>query len=167
MAKPHELTLWTALATEAAGRALADAILATAVESLLVFLRGPLGAGKTTWVRGALAGLGHAGRVPSPTYALIEPYAVSGFNVYHIDLYRLESQREVLELGLDELLSSPRNLAFIEWPERAADVLPAPDLDVLLELHPDGRVLTANAPSATGQRVLKAWMATNHLRKST
>jgi tRNA threonylcarbamoyladenosine biosynthesis protein TsaE len=153
------LTWSDALATEDAGRELARAIVATAVESLLVFLRGPRGAGKTTFVRGALVGLGHDGRVPSPTYALIEPYLVSGFTVYHIDLYRLESQSEILELGLDELLAGPRTLAFIEWPERAASVLQAPDLDLLLELCPAGRALVANGATVQGQRVVDAWMA--------
>jgi tRNA threonylcarbamoyladenosine biosynthesis protein TsaE len=159
VAESRELTLQDTAATEHAGRALSAAIRAEDSESLLVFLSGPLGAGKTTFVRGVLAGLGHPGRVPSPTYTLIEPYVLSGYNVYHIDLYRIGSANEVAELGLAELLGEARTLGFVEWPENSATGLPAPDLVIRLDVLPEGRLLTAEARTAAGRHMLAAWQA--------
>lgn len=144
-------------ATENAGRLLAAALRVEEPDTLLVFLSGPLGAGKTTFVRGVLAGLGHLGRVPSPTFPLIEPYAISGYDLYHIDLYRVESAVEVSELGLPELLGEARTLGLVEWPEHSASVLPPPDLEIRLDVLPIGRVLTAAARTAAGHGVLAAW----------
>jgi tRNA threonylcarbamoyladenosine biosynthesis protein TsaE len=148
-----------ATATEDAGRALAGALRAAGRRSLLVFLRGPLGAGKTTFVRGVLAGLGHTGRVPSPTYTLIEPYIVAGYTLYHIDLYRVGSASAVAELGLVELLSEPRTLALIEWAENSGKQLPTPDLALRLSVLSEGRLLAIEAGTPAGQQVMGAWQA--------
>ncbi|GJL83910.1 MAG: tRNA (N6-adenosine(37)-N6)-threonylcarbamoyltransferase complex ATPase TsaE [marine bacterium B5-7] len=91
----------------------------------LVFVKGDLGAGKTTLVRGILMGLGHQGSVPSPTFTLVEPYDINDLVVYHLDLYRLESPHELDMLGARDFIGM--NLCLIEWPERGAGWLPKAD----------------------------------------
>ena len=117
------------------GRALAERLRGQAG---IVFLRGDLGAGKTTLVRGLLRGLGHQGPVRSPTYTLIEPYEVAGQRLYHLDLYRLGDPEELEFLGLRDLLDGEA-LLLVEWPERGAGVLPEPQLTVDIEHAPPGR----------------------------
>lgn len=96
-------------------------------DGLAVWLEGDLGAGKTTLARGWLAGMGHAGLVKSPTYTLLEPYALpGGANLAHLDLYRLADPEELEFLGLRELAGSGQWL-LIEWPEKGAGHLPAAD----------------------------------------
>lgn len=102
----------------------------------LVYLRGELGAGKTTLVRGILRGLGFAGPVKSPTYTLLEPYEEQ--SVYHFDLYRIADSRELDFIGLDEFLAA-RAIKLVEWPERGAGRLPPPDLDIQLHFQARGR----------------------------
>lgn len=97
----------------------------------LVFVRGDLGAGKTTLIRGILAGLGHSSPVPSPTYTLLEPYTIDGRDVVHLDLYRLNDPGELEMLGARDFLGGC--LCLVEWPERAAGYLPAPDVDIRID----------------------------------
>jgi tRNA threonylcarbamoyladenosine biosynthesis protein TsaE len=123
-------------ATEAFGRALAARLPRCAV----VFLRGDLGAGKTTLVRGILRGLGHADSVKSPTYTILEPHDLPLVLVYHFDFYRVGDSQELDFLGMDELVSADA-LKLIEWPERAEDRLPAPDVEVRLVPEGGGRRL--------------------------
>jgi tRNA threonylcarbamoyladenosine biosynthesis protein TsaE len=106
----------------------------------LVTLEGELGAGKTTLVRGILRGLGFTGHVKSPTYTLVEPYDVSGIQVYHLDFYRIEDPRELEFIGLDELLAE-RAIKLIEWPERAAGRLPEADLVIRIRRQDAGRIV--------------------------
>ena len=131
-------TCWLAdeAATEAYGRELAARLPRHAV----VFLRGDLGAGKTTLVRGILRGLGHAGSVKSPTYTILEPHDLPCALVYHFDFYRIGDSQELDFLGMDELVSAGA-LKLIEWPERAEDRLPAPDVEVRLYPEAGGRRL--------------------------
>ena len=110
---------------------------------MLVGLEGPLGAGKTTWVRGMLEGLGHRGRVPSPTYTLLEHYELGGITLVHIDLYRLPeepaSARQALELeaiGLNDWLARPDAWLLVEWPRRSAQLTLR--CDVLVEFEITG-----------------------------
>jgi len=98
----------------------------------IIHLRGELGAGKTTLVRGLLRELGHAGSVRSPTYTLIEPYEELDPPVVHLDLYRLGDPDELEYLGLRDLLGG-YGLLLVEWPERGAGALPPPDLEVRIE----------------------------------
>lgn len=120
--EPEQLAFGTALA----------AVLDGPPQRLLVFLEGDLGAGKTTLVRGFLAGLGHRGAVRSPTYTLIEPYDAGGRRVYHLDLYRIADPEELEYLGLREMLAEPAVL-LVEWPERGIGWLPQADLTIRIE----------------------------------
>jgi tRNA threonylcarbamoyladenosine biosynthesis protein TsaE len=99
---------------------------------LIIGLRGDLGAGKTTWARALLRGLGHSGRVPSPTYTLLEQYSVGGLVVVHLDLYRLANETELENLGLRDWLEEPATWVLVEWPERAPHL--EARCDLLLEI---------------------------------
>lgn len=103
----------------------------------LVFLQGPLGAGKTTLVRGVLRARGHRGAVKSPTYTLIEPYELPEGRLYHLDLYRLGDPEELEYLGLREMLDEAAIL-LVEWPERGSGWLPVPDLEIGLAYRGGG-----------------------------
>lgn len=97
----------------------------------VIYLRGELGAGKSTFARALLGALGVGARVKSPTYSLIESYRAAGLAIHHLDLYRIADPGELEWLGLADLVAEP-HLLVVEWPERAAGALPAADLDVRL-----------------------------------
>ncbi len=121
--------------------------LARALEpGLKIWLRGNLGCGKTTLTRGLLRALGYAGKVKSPTYTLIEPYAVSRLNLYHFDFYRFNSPDEYLDAGLDEYFQGS-GICIVEWPEQACPHLAPPDME--LRLTPDGAGRRIEAAAAT------------------
>ena len=106
----------------------------------LVYLHGELGTGKTTLVRGLLHALGHVGVVKSPTFTLVEPYAVAGQNTYHFDLYRLKDPNELEFVGFRDYLRDS-NVCLVEWAERAAEVLPLPDIDVVINKADHKRIV--------------------------
>lgn len=139
-----------AAATEALGAALARASVAACV----IHLQGDLGTGKTTLARGFLRGLGHQGRVKSPTYTLVEPYELTSGSLYHLDLYRLSDPGEAAWLGLEELQERPARV-LVEWPERGGDWLPAPDLVVRLSHAGRGRKAALVPRSARGRDLLR------------
>lgn len=150
------IRLADAAATEAVGRALAAPLLAACRDApVLVQLGGPLGAGKTTLARGLLRGLGHAGRVRSPTFTLLEPYPLAEGQLVHLDLYRLADPAELDYLGLLDMLG-PGTVALVEWPERGGDRLPPADLRLALDYEDHGRRLHCQALSAAGRAVLDA-----------
>ena len=91
----------------------------TGCRPLLIGLAGTLGSGKTTWARGMLRGLGYRGRVPSPTYTLLEQYEVGDLTFVHLDLYRLTGDAELEDLGLRDWLADRNTWVLVEWPERA------------------------------------------------
>jgi tRNA threonylcarbamoyladenosine biosynthesis protein TsaE len=120
---------------------------------LVIYLRGDLGAGKTTLVRGVLRALGYAGRVKSPTYTLIEQYDLAELKLRHFDLYRFRDAEEWEAAGFrDEFNGS--NICLVEWPEQAADLLPAADLEIVFTIPPDGRTLDLYAHTNTGKQCL-------------
>ncbi|MEO7387752.1 MAG: tRNA (adenosine(37)-N6)-threonylcarbamoyltransferase complex ATPase subunit type 1 TsaE [Gammaproteobacteria bacterium] len=147
--------------TAALGLSLARALLTVAPARLVVHLEGELGAGKTSLVRALLAGLGHEGRVPSPTYTLVEPYALDRFRVLHVDLYRLRDPAELDDLGLlDELdLADDEGrgrLLLAEWPDRGGHRLPGADLCVQLAIEGNGRTARVLVATPAGFPVLQA-----------
>ena len=138
-------------ATEAFGAELARLLGAGDV----VYLHGPLGAGKTTLCRGLLRALGHAGAVKSPTYTLVESYDCGDRRVHHFDLYRLRDPLELEELGIRDYLDEGALLLF-EWPDRGAGCMP--DADLVLELSgaDDLRSVAWRASSPKGEAIVAA-----------
>ena len=130
LAYHREVSLADEAATVSLGQQLAQRLSAPQV----IYLQGELGAGKTTFSRGFLQGRGHVGSVKSPTYTLVEPYEhLTAGPVFHLDLYRLGDPGELQYLGLEDYLSA-EGILLIEWPERAAQQLPQPDLEITLAL---------------------------------
>ena len=127
-------------ATAAVGAALA----AMARSGDVITLSGPLGVGKTTLARGFIAALGHADDVPSPTFAMIQPYEELSPPVWHADLYRIEERSEIEELGLD---CADEAVLLVEWPERAGAAHWPEALALSLEFgERSERILTAKVP---------------------
>ena len=129
-------------------------------DAIVMYLRGPLGAGKTTLIRGFMRGIGYTGVVKSPTYTLIEPYEVGETRLYHLDLYRIEAAEELAYLGLRELHDG-KTIMLVEWPERGAGFLPPADLILEIEYAAEGRRLSLIAPTPTGEAVAKVLMSTD------
>ena len=128
---------------------------------LNISLEGDLGAGKTTFARYLIQGLGHVGKVKSPTYTLCEPYPLitnqHSYTVHHFDLYRMRDPLEWQEAGFAELFDVP-GFCLIEWPEKAEGTLPAFDLQIKLVAGSDEneRSIEMNALSDAGKKVLEA-----------
>ena len=144
------LGLADAAATERAG-ALLGGVLPEG--NLVVYLQGDLGAGKTTLVRGLLHALGHTGRVPSPTYTLVEPYTLGRRELMHLDLYRIADPEELTYLGIRDM----EGILLIEWPERGVHFLPPPDMVCRLRGGGTGRLLDVVGETPVGQNLCKAW----------
>jgi tRNA threonylcarbamoyladenosine biosynthesis protein TsaE len=130
-------------ATMAAGRRLAAVLKGGDV----ITLTGDLSAGKTTLVRGLLAGLGHQGEVPSPTFAIVQPYEDLSPPVWHVDLYRLDDPGDLDELGLEE--AADEGVLVVEWPDRAGPHSWPDALALSIDVADGGRRrLTAKVPAA-------------------
>jgi tRNA threonylcarbamoyladenosine biosynthesis protein TsaE len=106
----------------------------------LVYLRGQLGAGKTTLVRGYLRAAGYTGTVKSPTYNLVEEYSINGRKIFHFDLYRLNEPEELEYIGINDYFMED-SVCFIEWPDNGKGFLPDPDLEISLSLQGSGRLV--------------------------
>jgi tRNA threonylcarbamoyladenosine biosynthesis protein TsaE len=157
------LSLPDEAATLRLGEALAAGVQRDNLRGLTLHLRGELGAGKTTLVRGLLRALGYSGRVKSPTYTLVEPYALLRLHLYHFDFYRFKDRSEWLSSGFREYFN-PESLCVVEWPERAGDLLALPDMEIHLRYHADGRIAELAAHSAQGEAWRKSVLS--HCRSS-
>jgi tRNA threonylcarbamoyladenosine biosynthesis protein TsaE len=149
-----DFPLASAADSERLGAMLAADVPWSAGQPLSIFLSGDLGAGKTTVARGLLRALGVAEIVRSPSYTLLETYEPEGHRVLHLDLYRLSGGDELQALGLRDELDAGV-LLLVEWPERAREALPAPDLELRLSMAGEGRRATLEAGTAPGA----AWLS--------
>lgn len=123
-------------------------------KSLVVFLNGDLGAGKTTLTRGFVRGMGHNGNVKSPTYTLVEPYELPPWQVYHFDLYRLGDPEELEYMGIRDYFSD-NCCCFIEWPEKGAGLLAKADIIINMVYQGEQRIVELNACSIRGDGALQ------------
>lgn len=141
---------------EADTEACAQRLAATAaLRDAFIELHGPLGAGKTTFVRHLLRALGVAGRIKSPSYAVLEPHEARGLAISHFDFYRFEDPREWEDAGFRDVFAAP-GLKIAEWPDKAAGVLPPADLVLTLRIRDDdSREVQAQAQSARGLELLE------------
>jgi tRNA threonylcarbamoyladenosine biosynthesis protein TsaE len=157
MQNPIDDIYHEALSDEAATLAFGAKLSQFLVPPLIIFLKGDLGAGKTTLVRGVMRGLGFMGRVKSPTYALLEVYAVSRLNLYHFDFYRLSDPDEWHEAGFRDYMNAEA-ICLIEWPEKALGAgLSLPVADVMLTLTPTAnnqRTLMMQSSTPAGHTLL-------------
>ncbi|MFQ5487983.1 MAG: tRNA (adenosine(37)-N6)-threonylcarbamoyltransferase complex ATPase subunit type 1 TsaE [Gammaproteobacteria bacterium] len=144
------LDIASAQAMEALGASLAACL----EGGELIYLQGPLGAGKTTLVRGLLRALEHEGPVKSPTYTLVESYETAHLRLHHFDLYRLTDPEELEYLGVRDFFAAAA-VCLVEWPERGAGLLPPPDLELLLEYEGEGRRVGLHATSGRGQGLVE------------
>src|SRR5688572_10745093 len=138
------------LPDEAATLKLGVALAAGAAPGHVLHLRGELGAGKTTVARGLLRALGYAGRIKSPTYAVVEPYCLSRLDLYHFDFYRFSEKAEWVNSGFRDYFS-PATACIVEWPERAHGLLAPPAVKTRPELAGEARqaFIEACTPSGT------------------
>ena len=125
---------------------------------VVITLEGPVGAGKTSFVRALLRSLGVSGPIKSPTYTLVEPYLTSKLYLYHYDLYRFFDPYEWVEAGFTDLFDGV-NVHLIEWPEKAASLLPPADITIVLSYEGEGRQIVASSSTQLGIQCLSQWMS--------
>ena len=119
----------------------------------IIYLKGELGTGKTTFVRGALHELGFTGNVKSPTFTIVEPYSIDNHVIYHFDLYRLDDPEELESLGIRDYCDG-QSICFFEWPEKGGNLLPNADINLLLSYTEEGRNVELKAISEIGKSIL-------------
>ena len=120
----------------------------------VIYLKGELGTGKTTLVRGALNKLGFVGNVKSPTYTIVEPYSIDSHVVYHFDLYRLNDSEELESLGIRDYCDG-QSICFFEWPEKGGNLLPNADINLELTYLGNTREVEFTSKSEVGKSILK------------
>ena len=120
-----------------------------AIPGRVLHLSGDLGSGKTTLARGLICALGHAGRVKSPSYTLVEDYELPRLHLYHFDFYRFKDDKEWVSSGFREYFG-PDALCIVEWPERASGLLATPDLSIELQFSATGRVARVRPEGSAG-----------------
>ena len=121
---------------------------------MVIHMRGDLGAGKTTLVRALLHALGHTGRGKSPTYTLLEQYETGGLHLRHFDLYRFRSGDEWEASGFRDEFNGC-NVCLVEWPEKAQNLVPQADVEIIFEILGSGRNITICANTETGRKCLR------------
>jgi len=119
----------------------------------VIYLKGELGTGKTTLVRGALNRLGHTGNVKSPTFTIVEPYSIDNHVIYHFDLYRLDDPGELESLGIRDYCDG-QSICFFEWPEKGENLTPNADINLLLTYTKEGRNVELTAVTEIGKSIL-------------
>jgi tRNA threonylcarbamoyladenosine biosynthesis protein TsaE len=134
---------------------LAESMASHLFPGMNLYLKGELGSGKTTFVRGALRGLGYQDKVKSPTYTLVEPYSLEKFTIYHFDLYRFKDETEWDDAGFREYFNNT-SICLVEWPEKVGHILPKPDISIELSHTPYGRHLHLISYTSIGTECLKA-----------
>lgn len=149
------------VATEADTERLAATLAPLLRAGHLLFLHGELGAGKTTFVRGILRGLGFTGAVKSPTYTLVESYQLAGLTINHFDLYRLNDPEELEFLGVRDYLEG-KGVCLVEWAERGDGLLPVPDVDIAIEKQEEGRVVRFSSRTENGAALLRGLATAMH-----
>lgn len=137
-------------ASEAETEQFGARLAAVLVPGMVISLDGPLGAGKTTLMRGLLRALGWQGGVRSPTYTLVESYKLGRFLLHHFDLYRLADPAELEFIGLRDYLDG-QAVCMVEWAERGAGVLPVADLTVEITYEDGGRRISCDSCTETGR----------------
>ena len=134
--------------------AMGNQVAAIIEQGAVIYLHGDLGAGKTTFTRGVVQGFGHAGKVKSPTYTLVEPYELERANVYHFDLYRLGDPEELEYMGIRDYFSADA-ICVVEWPEKGGEFIPVPDLDIILSYVGNERKIVINSASDRGIAIVE------------
>jgi tRNA threonylcarbamoyladenosine biosynthesis protein TsaE len=156
-------TLWCSIsimiiASEEELLQIATTLAKVSVTPLVINLKGPLGAGKTTFSRGFMAGLGYIGKVKSPTYTLVETYHLSSVAVHHFDLYRIHDPEELELMGVRDYFNN-HSICLIEWPEQGSGYLPEPDIVVSIEILAKGRSIQFFSCSTLGKKMLERFNA--------
>ncbi len=122
-------------------------------QGIVIYLNGDLGAGKTTLTRSIIRSFGYQGNVKSPTYTLVEEYALSSIDIYHFDLYRLADPEELEFMGIKDYFRAG-TLCLLEWAEKGTGMIPNADLIIQIEYAEEGRNIQLSAQNEVGKEII-------------